>query len=675
MARLSTDGTKILDNYDRFTGVPFNATKVTTWWDGTAMNDSKVDNAIYFKNTTSLGGGYSKRDFEGEIDIRWFGAKGDGTTNDRTIVLNAINSIPEYSTLTFDKGIYIFNASTTINNKNINIKGNNATFKLTGGGFNLLIFNSSINFDGIIFDGNNNCRSLLQYHGSSNINIKNCTFKNVAKSDAVSTFTGIYLLGCKNVNINQCYFENFNSTSHDAAVNPIHIIPYQGASSVNINISKCIFKNINDYDGSDAIHLNQQQGEVDDPSMNILIDACTFIDCARRAVKAQTEDVTISNCTSYDSFGVTDRRFCIFEIFGSNSKIINNTILNNYCDDVFKVYNEASIKISNVLISGNIIRVLNSYRIILFNSTTSTTPDMQFENIAISNNIVAQPSVLSTSCVGVISGTITGFIISDNIFTTGIIQNPTSLIKDVKINNNIIKPVVIATGAMHGIHLQNANSVEISNNYISKLRYGIFLAACIDIGIYNNKLQENIVRGLSAGSTVSNLKLFKNSLIGTVGTYDLDVASCIDVKYTDNIAAKKNLPTARPTTEIPIGYILYESGFPISYDGSTWVSLGKITSGTTANRPTLTSTDIGKVYFDTSIQQYITWNGTIWVVGTIIDATTTVYTKSTLNTQYPDARIGTRVVQDAASGGGKTYLKKDNSTTGNWSVFSTAQLA
>lgn len=65
-------GNTITNNFDRFTGEPFNATIVDEWWDGTPMSDSKVDNAIYFKNSNSVGG-YSRRDFNGVIDGRWFG--------------------------------------------------------------------------------------------------------------------------------------------------------------------------------------------------------------------------------------------------------------------------------------------------------------------------------------------------------------------------------------------------------------------------------------------------------------------------------------------------------------------------------------------------------------------------------------------------------------------------
>ncbi len=54
-----------------------------------------------------------------------------------------------------------------------------------------------------------------------------------------------------------------------------------------------------------------------------------------------------------------------------------------------------------------------------------------------------------------------------------------------------------------------------------------------------------------------------------------------------------------------------------------------------------------------------------------IDSSNTPYTKTSINTAYPSARRGDTVVQDAAN---TTYIKKDDSPTGNWSTFPTIQL-
>lgn len=69
-------------------------------------------------------------------------------------------------------------------------------------------------------------------------------------------------------------------------------------------------------------------------------------------------------------------------------------------------------------------------------------------------------------------------------------------------------------------------------------------------------------------------------------------------------------------------------------------------------------------------------NGVSWYqkngCKTIIDTTSTAYTKSSLNTAYPNAKVGVTIVQDS---GGFTFIKKDNSSTGNWSKIASSQLA
>lgn len=54
-------------------------------------------------------------------------------------------------------------------------------------------------------------------------------------------------------------------------------------------------------------------------------------------------------------------------------------------------------------------------------------------------------------------------------------------------------------------------------------------------------------------------------------------------------------------------------------DWSSWIRLNAIRTGTTAQRPTLTNSDVGYQYFDTTLDKPIWWNGTIWK-----DATATI---------------------------------------------------
>ncbi len=54
-----------------------------------------------------------------------------------------------------------------------------------------------------------------------------------------------------------------------------------------------------------------------------------------------------------------------------------------------------------------------------------------------------------------------------------------------------------------------------------------------------------------------------------------------------------------------------------------------------------------------------------------IQTSSVPYTKALINGDFPSAKIGFTVIQDGA---GMTYIKKDNSPTGNWSTFPTVQL-
>ena len=115
---------------DKYTGEQITLSKVT----GTP----NVDGIIYFQLGTELDVEYFKRNYD-EINPKWFGAKGDGTTNDSTALLASINSLsnkltigikfnynlggtsitlPPNVTLSFEGGS-ITNGSITLNNTTI----------------------------------------------------------------------------------------------------------------------------------------------------------------------------------------------------------------------------------------------------------------------------------------------------------------------------------------------------------------------------------------------------------------------------------------------------------------------------------------------------------------------------------------------------------------------------
>ncbi|HJU45313.1 MAG TPA: hypothetical protein VJ647_00955, partial [Chitinophagaceae bacterium] len=61
-----------------YTGEAQTFSKVTTWIDGSAIDDSKCDGTIFRKKDAD----YFKLNYTGPVNIKWFGAKGDGVTDD-----------------------------------------------------------------------------------------------------------------------------------------------------------------------------------------------------------------------------------------------------------------------------------------------------------------------------------------------------------------------------------------------------------------------------------------------------------------------------------------------------------------------------------------------------------------------------------------------------------------
>ena len=118
---LYTDDTlagDVLKRVDKATGENVNYRETTTWHDETSMNDSKLDGIIYIKK----GSKYYKRVIN-EVNIAWFGAVGDGETDDTIAINKAINSIKDNVTVVVPKGNYRVSCLVIENKKNFNFIG------------------------------------------------------------------------------------------------------------------------------------------------------------------------------------------------------------------------------------------------------------------------------------------------------------------------------------------------------------------------------------------------------------------------------------------------------------------------------------------------------------------------------------------------------------------------
>lgn len=97
----------IIKRVDINTGENVNYRETTTWHDGSAMDDSKVDGVIFIKVDSK----YYKRQYEDFINVKWFGVKGDGITDDTSAIQRAFDFIFEarnygIKVIFFPEGIY-----------------------------------------------------------------------------------------------------------------------------------------------------------------------------------------------------------------------------------------------------------------------------------------------------------------------------------------------------------------------------------------------------------------------------------------------------------------------------------------------------------------------------------------------------------------------------------------
>src|SRR5690606_18805835 len=76
---------------------------------------------------------YAERRYSGPANVKWFGATGDGTTDDTVTLQAAINSVPEGVSLFFPEGVYIVSTPLFMRSKQSWIGTENPSIKMADG--------------------------------------------------------------------------------------------------------------------------------------------------------------------------------------------------------------------------------------------------------------------------------------------------------------------------------------------------------------------------------------------------------------------------------------------------------------------------------------------------------------------------------------------------------------
>lgn len=127
-----------------------------------------------------------------------------------------------------------------------------------------------------------------------------------------------------------------------------------------------------------------------------------------------------------------------------------------------------------------------------------------------------------------------------------------------------------------------------------------------------------------------------------------------------------------PTASSVMGWVCITAGTPGTWTafGALTADIGKLTSGTTANRPTVTT--VGYPYFDTTLGKVVWWNGTVWTsaadVTEIITGQKTFTGASGFSTQSIQSTSG------AAGESGGSSFQQGRSGVGYDGVYSGLRL-
>ncbi|WP_316743850.1 hypothetical protein [Pedobacter antarcticus] len=615
-AVLSDDGTKVLNIYDQYTGVPFNAKIIDTLPVGRS-----VDNALYFRNPSKFGGGYLIRAYSGPVFASWYGTAGDGIEDDFLNLQLALNSGQKYvalgdrekyfisQTLVIPEGVTLIgNKSQVLNTSKhitlIKCSGNNIISDLDtyGAGYSTLNQNGiAINISGV------SSLSRIQNVSVINVGIFNSGFYGVLSEFSMN-------INCRNVNINGVGYGGilgFSTNNFEVENSYIKNITGNGTLAYGISFtrravstsletfprsSKCTVTNTKvenniTWEGFDShageditflnctainckvgfVHVPSGLGNIDDYApINCKIDGCTSYGIGTGS------GAIISGAMSPDlSEPVEYAKNCLI----NNSRFFNCGEANNNISGGIIIKGTL-----NTLINGNILDKTREIGICiyLFNKYYKVSDNIIKDTF--SNIYTVAP------CISVRAG-----------------EN----IGDISNNNTIREEITLGSYvSATGIRLEDipSNSTNIVAGY--------------------NNCSTNITERF--GNNITYVNLGGNSNI---------------IRYNGDpngvVQSSKGSICLNPLGGIGAVFWFKELG-----SGNTgWIPLLSLKSGNIAGRPI--APNLGTIYYNTTTNSPECWNGSSWILihPKLVGNTTDIISKDFLNINYPfiDYPVGTVV--------------------------------
>ena len=538
------------------------------------------------------------------IDVKNFGAKGDGVTDDTLAIQNAINSI-ETGNIFFPKGEYVISECFIENKNNFSLIGQNAKIKLKNNTNNkkmITFYNcEDIKVVGLSFDGNRSNQTIIKPSNG------------VEGKDATENCPIILLENVIVGNISNCSFENSQGDGIQLDIMYYNQSNTYNRECKNITIKNNVFKRCG-RNGVSVVHaddVNIINNKFDDMTLFSTSIACAIDVEPNPFYSFITKNIIIENNIINN---------CLWGILvcnsGKDNALMNNVnlknnIINNCSTGIQMLNTNHNEDNKDFIINNNHIN----------NSGYGLSIDSS-DNIEITNNTILNCKLLKDNRGDGITINMYNDIenrISRNILIANNVINKTDSnglelnnVDDVKILNNSITNVGLLNDTYPVLLFRTIKNLMVINNNFKSEKITI-LAPSIDqeltnIDVYNNNMSN---RGVVLSSTnKTNVNVCNNFVGGVIEEINISQTSILKNKLqpADLILPNKD--------NLGAGEISFSSSFSnlTVQDGFGLKKVALFRSGTTNERPQGVKRQ-GELYFDITLNKFLFWNNAWFDMG------------------------------------------------------------
>lgn len=282
-----------------------------------------------------------------EVLPQWFGATGDGVTDDATAIQKSISSLTNGGLVTFSQGIYKVTSTISITYSNITLRG--------------------VNNSSSVFLANTLVEPLLKIQGGFGTEKERITIQDLGlRVDGSHISTLLFLEYAEKITINHCYFEHLTLNNGQ-----IGIELDQGLESIfirdNYFSSEYGIWKADEGSNPENIFIQRNTFErggiklipVTTAMKNLVISGNQFLNINRMSGDANGIEL-IGNPAGVNNVQITDNLFYAIERYGIKATqviglIISNNIMSGYSEENSNTYDGILLnECQNYIVSNNI---------------------------------------------------------------------------------------------------------------------------------------------------------------------------------------------------------------------------------------------------------------------------------------------------------------------------------